>query len=55
MTDDSLCIFGEVLFDHFPDGRRVLGGIARPTVALPLFEGIVSSVLPRRLRAASSF
>jgi fructokinase len=21
-----LCIFGEVLFDHFPDGRRVLGG-----------------------------
>jgi fructokinase len=20
------CIFGEVLFDHFPDGRRVLGG-----------------------------
>jgi len=22
----SPCIFGEVLFDHFPDGRRVLGG-----------------------------
>jgi len=22
----SLCIFGEVLFDHFPDGHRVLGG-----------------------------
>lgn len=21
-----LCIFGEVLFDHFPDGKRVLGG-----------------------------
>lgn len=21
-----LCIFGEVLFDHFPDGQRVLGG-----------------------------
>ena len=21
-----LCIFGEVLFDHFPDGTRVLGG-----------------------------
>ena len=21
-----LCVFGEVLFDHFPDGRRVLGG-----------------------------
>jgi fructokinase len=20
------CIFGEVLFDHFPDGRQVLGG-----------------------------
>lgn len=23
---DRLCIFGEVLFDHFPDGKRVLGG-----------------------------
>jgi fructokinase len=23
---ESACIFGEVLFDHFPDGRRVLGG-----------------------------
>ena len=23
---DTPCIFGEVLFDHFPDGRRVLGG-----------------------------
>jgi fructokinase len=23
---DRLCIFGEVLFDHFPDGRRILGG-----------------------------
>jgi len=22
----SLCIFGEVLFDHFPDGKKVLGG-----------------------------
>ena len=22
----EICIFGEVLFDHFPDGRRVLGG-----------------------------
>jgi fructokinase len=22
----AICIFGEVLFDHFPDGRRVLGG-----------------------------
>ncbi len=22
----GLCIFGEVLFDHFPDGKRVLGG-----------------------------
>lgn len=21
-----ICLFGEVLFDHFPDGRRVLGG-----------------------------
>ena len=26
MTEDRVCIFGEVLFDHFPDGRRVLGG-----------------------------
>jgi fructokinase len=26
MTTGSICIFGEVLFDHFPDGRRVLGG-----------------------------
>ncbi len=26
MTHDCLCIFGEVLFDHFPDGKRVLGG-----------------------------
>ena len=26
MSDRELCIFGEVLFDHFPDGRRVLGG-----------------------------
>lgn len=23
---NNLCIFGEVLFDHLPDGRRVLGG-----------------------------
>jgi fructokinase len=23
---ERICIFGEVLFDHFPDGRRVLGG-----------------------------
>jgi fructokinase len=23
---ERLCIFGEVLFDHFPDGKRVLGG-----------------------------
>jgi fructokinase len=23
---DRACIFGEVLFDRFPDGRRVLGG-----------------------------
>jgi len=22
----GLCVFGEVLFDHFPDGQRVLGG-----------------------------
>lgn len=26
MNQDRLCIFGEVLFDHFPDGTRVLGG-----------------------------
>jgi len=26
MTKNSLCIFGEVLFDIFPDGSRVLGG-----------------------------
>lgn len=26
MNDGRVCIFGEVLFDHFPDGRRVLGG-----------------------------
>jgi fructokinase len=24
--NSGLCIFGEVLFDHFPDGKRVLGG-----------------------------
>jgi len=24
--NSQLCIFGEVLFDHFPDGKRVLGG-----------------------------
>ena len=26
MTKPSLCIFGEVLFDCFPDGKQVLGG-----------------------------
>jgi fructokinase len=26
MPDQRLCIFGEVLFDVFPDGQRVLGG-----------------------------
>lgn len=26
MSEGRLCIFGEVLFDHFPDGKRVLGG-----------------------------
>lgn len=26
MSNHQLCIFGEVLFDHFPDGRRILGG-----------------------------
>ena len=26
MKDTGIYIFGEVLFDHFPDGKRVLGG-----------------------------
>lgn len=26
MSQANLCIFGEVLFDHFPDGKCVLGG-----------------------------
>ena len=26
MTDNRLCIFGEVLYDVFPDGQQVLGG-----------------------------
>jgi fructokinase len=26
MNDRRLCVFGEVLFDHFADGTRVLGG-----------------------------
>jgi fructokinase len=26
MNPSNVCIFGEVLFDHFPDGSRVLGG-----------------------------
>jgi fructokinase len=26
MTENSLCIFGEVLYDVFPDGQQVLGG-----------------------------
>ncbi|MGB5338517.1 MAG: PfkB family carbohydrate kinase, partial [Gammaproteobacteria bacterium] len=26
MKQPSVCIFGEVLFDHFPDGKHVLGG-----------------------------
>jgi fructokinase len=26
MSQADLCIFGEVLFDHFPDGKCVLGG-----------------------------
>ena len=26
MSDKCLCIYGEVLFDHFPDGASVLGG-----------------------------
>lgn len=26
MKQPRVCVFGEVLFDHFPDGKRVLGG-----------------------------
>lgn len=26
VSGEGICIFGEVLFDHFPDGSRVLGG-----------------------------
>jgi fructokinase len=26
MSSNDLTVFGEVLFDHFPDGKRVLGG-----------------------------
>ena len=26
MTCERICLFGEVLFDHFPDGKQVLGG-----------------------------
>ncbi|MCF6202511.1 MAG: carbohydrate kinase [Methylococcaceae bacterium] len=26
MSKSDLCVFGEVLFDHFPDGTNVLGG-----------------------------
>lgn len=26
MTLPQICVFGEVLFDHFPDGKHVLGG-----------------------------
>jgi len=26
MRYTNICVFGEVLFDHFPDGHRVLGG-----------------------------
>lgn len=26
MNRQRICVFGEVLFDHFPDGSRVLGG-----------------------------
>ena len=26
MSDNGLCIFGEVLYDSFPDGQQVLGG-----------------------------
>ena len=24
--NSGLCVFGEVLYDQFPDGRRILGG-----------------------------
>lgn len=49
MSDDKpVCIFGEVLFDYFPDGNRVLGGapfnIAWHLQAFGLFPHLVSRV-----------
>ncbi|MDA1342582.1 MAG: carbohydrate kinase, partial [Proteobacteria bacterium] len=26
MQNNAITVFGEVLFDHFPDGTKVLGG-----------------------------
>ena len=43
-----LCVFGEVLFDHFPDGKRVLGGapfnVAWHLQALGQSPGFISRV-----------
>ena len=33
-SDDGLYIYGEVLFDQFPDGSQVLGGTCRPLANL---------------------
>lgn len=46
--NNRLCIFGEVLFDHFPDGKSVLGGapfnVAWHLQALGLSPGFISRV-----------
>lgn len=48
MSDGQLCIFGEVLFDHFPDGKRVLGGapfnVAWHLQALGLTPAFISRI-----------
>jgi fructokinase len=45
---NQICIFGEVLFDHFPDGTRVLGGapfnVAWHTQAFGLSPTFISRV-----------
>lgn len=45
---NQLCIFGEVLFDHFPDGKHVLGGapfnVAWHLQALGQSPGFISRV-----------
>ena len=48
MINGCLCIFGEVLFDHFPDGSSVLGGapfnVAWHLQALGQAPGFISCV-----------